>query len=238
MSRFQFASYENMTKSESVIIIGAGPSLEKVMPKLIKWKNENNPIVIGAHYGYKIKPKYTVFTTPNKFLRAQGKIPGRYIVGPRIKDKNIKRKWRHKVLRMNVHRCGFEDWDNSDFITKDGKIPQNCNGFQAIILSVFCNPSRILLAGFDGFDLIGNRVVIRHAKNCTLKAKPASTFYSLSKKKYKTILNKENKRKKILIKLFRYLHFKKNIQISMFNEDRFRNINKNDLSDKFGVEIL
>lgn len=238
MANFPEASRDTMKKSDSVVVLAAGPSLKKCINRVIEWKRERKAIVIASHYRYLLDANYTVFTTPEKFRNGQDKIAGKLIIGPRIRRRDINKNNYKKILRMKYSKTRFLDWTDSQFVENYNKIPPAGCGLEAVILSVFCNPKNILLAGFDGFEILKNRLVVRHARSCTLKAKPKRSLDLLNNKKKETTMIAEIKRRQIIFNLFKYFIFDKNINVFIFGDDKFKGIDKEKLKTELGVNII
>jgi len=224
-------SYKTIKQSNAVVIMGAGPSLSQLKKQVEKWYIDNSAIAIGAHYYYFLKPEYTVFTTPGKFITAQGKIPGSYIVGPRIPAKMIKSKIRSKCLRFQFSKtCA---WRTDNFIEKSYSMPRLACGMASMVISLFCNPQKILIVGLDGYEIRkDNRIMIRHANDMISKKtcrKNKKDIFSLNRGK-KVLENA----KKTIPTMYNLLSFilNKKIKVYIFAKDKFQNIDKNKFTSK------
>ena len=234
--RFSVVSPTSIQKAESVAIIAAGPSLVSVEKHVRKWCNDNNALVIGAHYRYFVDPTYTVFTTPAKFRNAQGKIPGIYIVGPRILKKDIVKKYYSRIMRMKYTKTLLLDWDKDYFVESDGSVPQGGCGFESALIGSMCNPKKLLMAGFDGFQMIKGKLVVRHANKAMVKVKAKNSIESIRVCKVARDIALESRRKDMLYKIFDFF-IRSSIQPFIFEKDQFRNIDKDRLRD-MGVIVL
>ncbi len=221
---------------DSIAIIAAGPSLIKVQQNVIDWCIEYNAMIIGAHYRYFVKPSYTVFTTPAKFRKGQGKIPGIYIVGPRIKIKDIKKKYYSRILRMKYTRKKLLEWSEPYFVTPSGKVPEGGCGFEAALIGTMCRPKNMLMAGFDGFQMVKGKLVVRHANKSMVRVKAKRSIEIVNRKNPAHDMKLERQRKQMLYKMFEFF-IQLNIRPYIFEKDKFRQIDKNRLKD-MGVTIL
>ena len=235
--KFPPVNPNKMQKSASVVVLAAGPSLVKVKDQVQEWQKERSALVIGAHYRYFLKPQYTIFTTPAKFMRAQNKVPGIYIVGNRIKDETVSRKIHDKVWRLHYTKTNFVNWRKKQFVGKGYTIPQGGCGFESIIIASFCKPTDILLAGFDGFELRKNKLIVEHAVGAMIKVKAGRSLNVVSDKKKARYIELEKERVDALYRLFAYFQTI-DIRVHVFKKDKFRNIDKDRLKKELNVNII
>ena len=236
--KFPIASTKTMDQSDSVMVLGSGPSLDNTRKIVQKWYQENNPLVIGAHYRFFLKSNYTIFDSPAKFRKAQGKIPGKYIIGDRIKRKSIKRKFLDRILRIHYSGDVLVEWSQSSFTLKPPKIPRSGAGWDSVLLATFCRPKKMFIAGFDGYEIRNGQMTVAHSmksmKNVTPKR--AIDKFTNKNKKARYILH-EKKRKEMTYKIFAYMSQSLGIEVHICDQSRFHGVDKQKLKSQLGVKI-
>jgi len=224
----KYVSSSTMEQSDSVVVLGAGPSLDKVIHKVVAWQKEKNALSIGVHYCYKIKCSYTLFLTPAKFFNSKKKVKGMYILGPRIKYHS------DRVLRPKYGEHFFK-WTNYDFLEKNEILFSAC-GFEAVMCAGFCGAKNIMMVGFDGYEIRDNKLVVQHSTKHSGAPKGFKKFSSLKRKE--THLRLDRIRQKKIYELIEYFTNRKNTNIYIFNEDRFKGIDKTKFANNSRVTVL
>jgi len=144
-------------RSDSVVVLGGGPTVADRLSDVEKYAQENNSVVYSSNYDHDIHIDYIVFATPSKFKECMRGSP----------------KCRQLLLRdemANKHSefPGYEYYKYCDkkssegaygnkkiLITKAGHFPMfniGNAGFSTIALSCLSRPKSILLVGFDGLQ--------------------------------------------------------------------------------------
>jgi hypothetical protein len=228
----KIASFQTMQEKENVIVIGGGPSFDFVINKVIKLKEELSALIIGIHWGFKhIRPDYTLFITPGKFREAQDKLPGHFLLGPRIKSINKKNRKRSLGIKYGQK---LALWDGYDFLEKNEILFSAC-GFEAIMLACFCKPKNIAIVGFDGFEVKNNKLVVRHSVSSTA---PRALITFNSEVQKKRDIKMEQKRCEDLARLINYITNQKKINFYVFEKDRLKGLDKSKFKDNQRFFVL
>lgn len=238
-------SFNNMQCSENVIVLGAGRSLDKDIKQVIKWEKNNRAIVIGAHYRYLSDQAYMVFSAPKKirrFIKSKKEISScNYLISSRIFKENIPSRWYGKTIQYQFNGINKKDKANyvfSDFISTDNKIMRCGCGYEAIILSTFCRPKNLLLAGFDGYERDKKRrVVVRHASDILGAYKPPLKTVYTSKKRNRNQMKTEVKTHNFLHYLFNWLS-SFGIKVYISTNCKLHKIDRDILREKTSVCFL
>jgi len=232
-------SFKTMKQSDNVVVLGAGPSIDAVHEKVREWYDAMNPIVIGTHHKYFIPSSYTVFDTPDRFLNMQGKLSGFYLVGDRIRAKDVKRKYKKRALRIRYGPVSLLKWKADRFVVKSNEVPYGAPGWDAVCIATFCRPKNLLIAGIDGYFISKSKVSIEHAKRSLIKYASntrAIRVFKNAKQRAKYSLH-EKLRKKMVPKIFRYLVRELGINVYIYEESRFHGVDKNCLRE-IGVHVI
>lgn len=150
-----FLSHKSVPQTDSVIVLGAGPSLTSNLQQILDYKKEHNSIVVAASRNYPVFAEYTLFVDHVHYQKQIGSIRSPNIimtswcqdsVGTEKNDFNflvVKALSRPEVyyvdkLEMNKKGTFVHGLGNS--------------GLTTIVSSVFFRPKHVLLAGLDGPD--------------------------------------------------------------------------------------
>ena len=64
----------NINQLNSIVVIGAGPSLNDYIDKINNYITANDAVVIGSNYNYPIASDFTLFTGPGTFKHSMANI--------------------------------------------------------------------------------------------------------------------------------------------------------------------
>jgi len=209
-------NFKNVPQSDYIIILAAGPSINKNIDTIKEYYQKKSTIVISANYNHAIPADYTVFVDKKRYKEQKNSIKGKIITGGRInwqKDKHLY----NKILpiKHNAHPSYLQT--KKIIVKSNGKINHEVGnaGFASILISIFFKPKKILAAGFDGPDSKAN---FKHFDGHTTI--------------FKQIKTKLNLNRKFLTLLIGFLQ-KRNIKVFVFKNDNFWKLNKN----KIGLKI-
>ncbi len=215
MKKFDYSIAE---RSESVVIVGAGPSSTANMEKIIDYAEQNGSVTIVPNYSYHgLKSDYVYFTDKITFAKYMPKMTRNqriiicqiltHLAKPWLKD--------HTFYKVGKH--GKPVVYNADKIkmSSNGEFPYmslGTAGFACVLLSVLFKPKRILLAGFDG---------------------PSDDYsYKIrlgEKIKYKRPAKSTKMRESYFVKRLLPFVLSRGIEIDSFKGDRLWKANKNQL---------
>ncbi len=172
----KYASYESMRQCDSVVVLGAGPSINDNIDLIKKWKEQNRALVIVSNYVYPMLADYTVFVSRKIFRSYSKKSDGQLIIAPWIYDRlgnKDKEALSGDTLVINCSTKGIQEVSQIK-IKKNGCIPFDpaSSGFAAILLASFCKPQKLLIAGFDGIKRHKDKKITQkyfHGKHRKLK---------------------------------------------------------------------
>jgi hypothetical protein len=146
-------SYKVCDHYDAVIILAAGPSINKCFDKIRKFQEDNpSNVVLACNYDFPIPSDYTVYVDSGRYRKFIKSIKSpRVIVCPTaiVKKEHMKNhemfvfKWDHTIQPYNVDQY---------IVNPDGSTGHklgNC-GMACLYISHFFKPKKVLIAGFDG----------------------------------------------------------------------------------------
>lgn len=169
MDLLKIYNYSTAKKTNSVVVLFAGPSTMQNKERIIDYVKNNNSVVIGSNYSYEsigIKSDYTYVANDFKLDENEKHINNDIIVPGRIFSGEIDPKKSRKTLRRHIDR-GFNVFmaGGKEFSTtykiKSGAIEIKPDGFLpygrfssaghgAMLMSIVCRPKKMLIVGLDG----------------------------------------------------------------------------------------
>jgi hypothetical protein len=162
--------YSTSKKSNSVVIIGAGPSTAAHVKDIVKYIAENKSVVYAATYNFDpIIADYTYLNDVEKIRSCITKLRSGVLLSARMLQKLPKRGYDIYHISKKLHKRGIKVWSIGDTargsisnIYKGGQIQfDNISGrfghytlgnagFGAIAASLVSRPKKILIVGIDG----------------------------------------------------------------------------------------
>jgi len=147
--------YRVAPKSESIVVVGAGPSVTDNIGAAAEYARENKSIVLCANYYERaIDYDYIVYVDVKKYKETIPTLPESKIIAHRgipLSDRVLKK---HKIWRiaLNIKKKHLYVSRGVRF-PSDGKFPY-CSlgnaGFTSALMSAYFKPKKVLLVGFDG----------------------------------------------------------------------------------------
>jgi hypothetical protein len=151
----------SMQQSQSVVVLAAGPSLNRNLPMVKTYAKKKESIVIACNYNFDLKADYAMFIgrgiygSQNKNIEAPN-----FITTSRIVPQNEKHHYIIHSLTEDL-RSGIMPYylEQNISVDEQGVFAHhlsNC-GFTALLAAHFFQPQEILIAGLDGPKLAKNK---------------------------------------------------------------------------------
>lgn len=212
----------NIEQCDNVVVLGAGPSLNKYIREIKKFVAENKCVVIGCNYNYPIYSDYTMFIGGSIYAdRFRDIRSPNIIVTPKViikKSHFVETDSGHSYYLMQTDADQNDRyWDQPTISVTDSGVfhhwLQNC-GFTALLASHFFKPKKVIGVGLDGPTKSGDKMVLEHFNNIT---RDARGFHAKPK-----IINRKHE---FLNKIFDFLR-ERNITVVTFDGDSLWNLRK------------
>ena len=148
----------NIPHHESVVVLGAGVSLNEYADSVRDYVAANNSLVIGANHNYPIDSDFTLFTGPGTFKHTIAQCEASNIV---VTENVLNRRQpqmaqypsKNFYLLRTTAKKDTDYWKETRIrINESGAFAHsfaNC-GFTTILASHFFRPKEVVVAGFDG----------------------------------------------------------------------------------------
>jgi len=228
----QIVCAKTIKQSSHVAVLGAGPSIRSNLDRIKEWIKNNNAIVFVGNYRFPIKTDYTMFVSPKAFKKNINKVRGKIIITANIHhslytSKKINNRMM-KLVTLYKRKYHYPPALEKINIKSDGQIGNNVcsSGFGAMLCSVFCNPSNILIAGFDGYARKGKGLQM--------------TYFHQgvgSRGKSPRIIDDDRKQRYYFINLLIPAITDRGIVVNAFKNDKLRGVSKNILRSK-GIRFI
>ena len=156
--------YLTVSRSDSVVVIGAGLSTTLNKEKIIKYIDENKSTVFAANYNFEslgIKSHYTYITDPEKLEQNIMKINSNLIVPSKLAvhysnatfSKFLEKHKRYNVYRMGIYNKKYT-YGSTRILSHNGNgtypfFSFGISGFGTILAASVCRPKKMLLVGID-----------------------------------------------------------------------------------------
>lgn len=221
--------YNTFEPCDSVIVLGAGPSLNKNLPLIKNYiANKDKTIILACNYNYSLESNFTVFIDRLVFISNIEIIQNKnIIITNRIYNYKKCRQLIDKTNRNfylidtneNISICKFDKTTtsfelNKIIVDENGKVGHNLGnaGQTALFAAHYFKPKKIIALGFDGMD-----------KN--KQKKFDGREMTLNEKNRKTIKYKVDYMQNRLIPFLK----EKSIEIFAFDNDRFWGIKRDSI---------
>jgi hypothetical protein len=144
---------------DSLVVMAGGASAGRHLNDVRQYIHKNNSWLLAANYNYGLKSHYTYFGDRDKFFKQVKNITSDIIVSDKIYQECSQRqkyinKNGHNLYRAMSRNTGSGIYSSHRVtFTKQGFFPFNgigTSGLACLALSLFFQPSSILLVGFDG----------------------------------------------------------------------------------------
>jgi len=205
---------KNVEQSDSVVVMGAGPSLQHNLDKIKDYIAENDSLVVAAGRQFPIEADYTLFVDEAQYNSYRKQVRSPHVILPIYHRSLVKTK--HDYLFTNCTLRPKVYYVKRIRVTEDGEFQHGIgsSGFSAIITSVFFRPKKLLIVGIDGPTKIKKDYY-------SVKFNGERNKYRRGKKKYW-----EDKIKFVKSdKMWKFLR-KYNVSVESFQSDRVWGVDK------------
>ena len=236
-------NYQTAPKSDSIVVLGGGPSTGANKDKINYYIENNNSIVISINYAYPgiKKSDYTYFGNWIQFLKLYNTIVSPNVIVSYFLQKKVKMRlqkdfyifWQNAFKKHKFYKIGRGDGKKSMkkkkwTINKKGslKFLPSPSGFAGIVISTLFLPKRILIAGMDG----PNNPVKGESLTKPRFSISRQAWRNVAYRSYDHYKQKRNTLKNLVLPLV----FKRNISIDCFGDSPLWGLDKK----KIGINIL
>ena len=158
--------YVNRYKDRDFLILANGPTLKEYKPKIDKFIENINPVIMGANnLSGMYAPHYHAFNNKRRFMMYADKVSekSKLFLSQHFPEELIK-----EYASFGHEKIYYKDSFNANFEIKDGVIRSNCRTVSILLLGVAIamGAKRIFAAGMDGYlDLKKNNLLFYNERD-------------------------------------------------------------------------